>query len=202
MDSLVDIVGSRSRAEVFRLLFEQPGTELYLREIHRRSGLSIRPIQEELANLEARGLIKTRKDGNRTYYSANTQHPLFPEVRGLVEKTTGLRALLQRALSDPEIQYAFIFGSVASRTARPGSDLDLFVIGTLGLRKLTKLLSGLSDTIGREINPHVMTSQEFVRRIRAKDHFISSVMSAKKTFVIGDQDELERLGKKRLAKTA
>jgi len=202
MGSLVDILGSKSRAEVFRLLFEQPGTELYLREIHRRSGLSIRPIQEELANLESSGLVKARRDGNRTYFSANTQHPLFPEIRSLVEKTTGIRTVLEKALSEPEIEVAFIFGSVAAGTAQPGSDLDLFVIGKLGLRKLTKLLSGLSERVGREINPHVMTGQEFARRVKAKDHFVSSVISSKKTFVIGDRDELERLGKKRLAKTA
>jgi hypothetical protein len=49
MYALTDIIGSKSRAEVFRLLFEKPGVELYLRELHRRSGMSIRPIQQELA---------------------------------------------------------------------------------------------------------------------------------------------------------
>lgn len=196
MSSLADIIGSKSRAEVFRLLFEQPGKELYLRELHRQSGLSIGPIQQEIANLESSGLIKARKDGNRVYYGANTEHPLYPEIRSLVEKTTGVRALLQKALTDPEIQVAFVFGSVATGKAKPESDLDLFVIGELGLRKLTKLLSGSSSRIGREINPHVMTPQEFNRKVRAKDHFISSVLESEKIFVIGDKDELKRLGKK------
>lgn len=124
MGSLADIIGSKSRAEVFRLLFEQPGKELYLRELHRQSGLSIRPIQQEIANLKATGLIKARKDGNRVYYGANTEHPLYPEIRSLVEKTTGVRALLQKALTDPEIQIAFVFGSVATGKAKPESDLD------------------------------------------------------------------------------
>lgn len=194
MTSLGDIIGSKSRAEVFRLLFEQPGTELYLREIHRQSGLSIRPIQEELANLEAIGLVKSRKDGNRVYYRANTDHPLFPEIKSLVDKTTGVNAALRQVLSDREIEFAFIFGSVAAGTAKPESDLDLFVIGKLGLRRLTKLLSDLSDRVGREINPHVMTSQEFAERVKKKDHFISSVMGSEKTFLIGDANDLERLG--------
>src|SRR5689334_19524622 len=106
MNDLAAIIGSKSRAEVFRLLFEQPGKELYLRELHRKSGLSIRPIQQELSNLQETGLVKIRKDGNRVYYSANSEHPLFPEIRSLVEKTTGVRALLQEALSDPGIQFA------------------------------------------------------------------------------------------------
>jgi hypothetical protein len=95
----------------FKLLFEQPGKELYLRELQRQSGLSMRPIQEELKHLQTIGLIKTRKDGNRTYLSANTEHPLFPEIRSLVEKITGVRALLRHALSHSDIRFAFIFGS-------------------------------------------------------------------------------------------
>jgi predicted nucleotidyltransferase len=202
MSDLTDIIGSKSRAEVFKLLFEQPGTELYLRELQRRSGLSLRPIQQELSNLQAIGLIKVRKDGNRVYFSANSEHPLFPEIRSLVEKTTGVRALLQKALADPAIQLAFIFGSVASGTAKPGSDLDLFVVGELGLRKLTKLLSGTSDKIGRVVNPHVMTAQEFSKRMQTSDHFISNIMDSDKMFLIGDENELKRLGKKRLVESA
>jgi predicted nucleotidyltransferase len=202
MDILAAITGSKSRAEIFRLLFERPETQLYLREIHRLSGLSIRPIQAELSTLDKAGLLKTRKDGNRVYYSANTQHPLFPEIRSLVEKTSGVISVLQAALQDPEVETAFIFGSVASGQARPDSDLDLFVIGSLGLRKLTKLLSGASERIGREVNPHVMTSDEFARKMMGKDHFVSNVMGSKKTFIKGDESELKRLGKKRLAESA
>jgi predicted nucleotidyltransferase len=202
MDLLAAIIGSKSRAEIFRLLFERPETQLYLREIHRRSGLSIRPIQEELSALDKAGLLKIHKDGNRVYYSANTQHPLFPEIRSLVEKTSGVIGVLQAALQDPEVEAAFVFGSVASGQARPESDLDLFVIGSLGLRKLTKLLSGTSERIGREVNPHVMTSDEFARRVMSKDHFVSNVMGSKKTFIKGDESELKRLGKKRLAESA
>lgn len=194
MSSLADIIGSKSRSEIFRLLFERPGTELYLRELHRQSGLSIRPIQEELAKLKEVGLVKVRIDGNRVYYSANTEHPLFPEIRSLVEKTSGVEVLLREALSDSEIQFAFIFGSVASGTASPKSDLDLLVIGDLGLRKLTVLLRGMTNRIGRLVSPHVMTAQEFNRKVHEKDHFISTVMKAKKIFVIGDERELKRLG--------
>lgn len=114
MYALADIIGSQSRAEIFRLLFERAGIELYLRDLQRQSKLSLWPIQQELKHLKIIGLVKTRKDGNRVYYSANSEHPLFPEILSLVEKTTGIRALLQKALDDPDVRFAFIFGSVAS----------------------------------------------------------------------------------------
>lgn len=196
MNTLEIIVGTRTRAEIFRLLFEKSETELYLRELHRLTNLSIRPIQEEISRLLKGGLISSRKDGNRIYYRANTEHPLFSDLRSLVEKTTGVQAILKHALSVEEIQMVFIFGSVAAGTAKPESDLDLFVIGNLGLRHLSKLISGLSEKIGRVINPHVMSSNEFQKKLKEKNHFITSIMKTPKQFVIGEENDLKRLGKK------
>ncbi len=196
MKDLTDIVGSKSRAAIFRLLFEKLGSEHYLREMQRQSGLSIAPIQQELDRLKTIGLVKVRKDGNRTYYSANSTHLLSSDIHSLVEKTSGATALLQQALSDPDIRFSFIFGSVASGKANPESDLDLFVIGDLGLRKVSKLLRGISERIGREINPHVMTVKEFTTKLKSKDHFISSIMGSEKVLLVGDENEFEQLGKK------
>ena len=91
---------------------------------------------------------------------------------------------------------AFIFGSVGSGKARPDSDLDLFVVGDIGLRALVKRLSGMSERAGRVINSHVMSKDEFSRKVQKNDHFISNVLGAKKAFVIGTEDELRRLAKK------
>jgi len=48
-----------------------------MREIERRSGLTIGTIQQELKKLVRLNLIKERKDGNRLYYEANRAHPLY-----------------------------------------------------------------------------------------------------------------------------
>ncbi len=85
---------------------------------------------------------------------------------------------------------AFVFGSLAKGDAKAESDVDLMVIGELGLRPLTKLISGIAEKVGREINPHVMTPQEFSKRRREKDHFVFSVLSAPRIFVKGTDHEL------------
>ena len=88
---------------------------------------------------------------------------------------------------------ACVFGSVAAGAERAESDVDLMVIGAVSLRQLSKLLSGVSAKVGREINPHVFTAEDFVRRKKARDHFVSTVSGAPKLFVIGSEDELEAI---------
>lgn len=199
MKLLNELLGSKTRAEILRVLFQRPGTEVYLRDLQRRSGMSIRPVQQEVARLVRLELLLSRRDGNRTYLSANRGHPLFSEVRSLVDKTTGATAVLKDALHDPSIQIAFIFGSIAKGTERAESDLDLFVVGSIGLRKVVRLLSGVAGRLGREINPHVLTVPELARKLHSNDHFITNVMRTPKTFLVGDESAIRRLGEEWLA---
>jgi predicted nucleotidyltransferase len=112
----------------------------------------------------------------------------------LVLKTVGLPAVLRSRLQVPQVRIAFIFGSLASGQEKAGSDVDLMVIGDLGLRQLADLLSGISETIGREINPHVMTMTEYRKRKKAADHFVARVLEGPKLFLVGTEHELEAMG--------
>jgi DNA-binding transcriptional ArsR family regulator len=195
MTNLVDIVSSRVKAELLRLLFGLSQRELHLRELVRQSGLSPGTVQPELRRLTRVGLVNARKDGNRVYYRANPGHPVHRDLCSLVLKSDGLAGVLQPALGTPEVSVAFVFGSVARGDTGAGSDVDLMVIGAVGLRKLTTLLSGIAGRVGREINPHVMTPEEFVRRKTEHDHFVTSVLGAPKLFVKGTAHELETVGR-------
>ena len=194
MNRLAELLSSRARAEIFRLLFSGTGEELHVREIERRSGLNDSTLRQELRKLVRLDLVQSRRDSNRVYYRAKTESPLYPEIRNLVLKTSGLSDVLKSALTDKRIRVAFVFGSIASGEEKAGSDVDLMVIGQLGLRDLSRLLSGIEEKIGREVNPHVLREEEFRKRIRAKEHFVSSVMETPKIFIIGSERELEAMG--------
>jgi Nucleotidyltransferase domain. len=194
MSVLTEILSSKIRAEIFRLLFGTITEELHMREIERRSGYAIGTIQTELKKLLRLDLVKKRKDGNRLYYRANKENPLYPDIRSLVLKTIGLGDILKNVLrQDSDISIAFVFGSIARHEEMAGSDVDLMVIGKLGLRKLTGMLSGVSEQIGREINPHVLRVEEFIKRKTNREHFITQVLEAPKIFIIGNENDLESM---------
>lgn len=195
MGILAEILSSNIRAEIFRNLFGVEKQSLHLREIERRTGFAVGTVQQEIKKLLRLDIITRIKNGNRSYYKANTNHPLYPEIRNLVLKTNGLADLLKQALTaELKIKIAFVFGSFARKEEKTASDIDLMIIGDIGLRKLTGLLMDVSEKLGREINPYRLTESEFIKRKREKDHFLQEVLASPKIFITGTEDELEAMG--------
>ena len=73
MGILSEILSSKVRAEVFRLLFGLNDDALHMRDIERKSGFAIGTIQTEMKKLHRLDLVLKRRDGNRLYYRANQQ---------------------------------------------------------------------------------------------------------------------------------
>lgn len=194
MNILSEILSSKIRAEIFHLLFGIVENDLHMREIERRSGHAIGTIQTEFKKLLRLDLVIKRRDGNRVYYRANKDHPLYSDIHSIVLKTIGLTDIFRKVFEgQQEIQFAFIFGSIANYREKASSDVDLMVLGKLGLRKLSKLLSGIPDQIGREINPHALSLEEFRKRKSNNDHFIAQVMKSPKIMIVGNKDEFEAM---------
>lgn len=194
MNALATIVCFWVRAEIFRVFGGVKREHLHLREVERRTGFSVGAIRQDLEKLSRLDLLVRERVGNRVYYSANDQHPLYIDLHHIVLKTVGLTDMLRKVLDVEGIKIAFIFGSIAKGGNRASSDIDLVIIGSLGLRQVTSLLSGLSDSIGRELNPHVMTEDEWFCCLAAGDHFVVSVFGEEKLFIIGGNDDLAAMG--------
>lgn len=190
----IKVIFPKVRAEILRLLFSDPARELHLRDLSRHAGLALRTIQQEVAKLARADLLVARRDGNRLYYRANTAHPIFSDLHGIVLKTTGLREQLAAALEGlPGLELAFVFGSSASGHAVAGSDVDLLVVGPLGLRALAPRLRPLTSTLGREVNPHVLTRRTLATKVRSGDAFMANVLAAPKIWIKGAARELASL---------
>lgn len=193
MDALTALLSSKAKLGIIRCLYRGDALPIHVRELARTCECSLSAVQRELKRLIQAGLVLEKKDGNRTYLLANRDHPFAVELSSLVRKSDGLATEIRTALGDSEAEIAFLFGSIAVGQENPTSDIDLMVIGDLGLRDVVKRLSGLSERLGRELNPHVFTPAEWSRRVSKNDHFIATVLNQPKQFAIGGQDELERM---------
>jgi predicted nucleotidyltransferase len=191
MTLLAQILSSQVRAEIFRLLFNGRQKSIHLRDLQRKSGLSIGTIQKEIAHLKRMDLVTPERDGNRLYYKGNTNHPIYKEICGLVEKTYGIEENLIEALKNIKgIECVFIFGSYAKGEEKSHSDLDLLIIGDVGLRTLSSIFKKLTEKTEREINPHVYSKKSWKEKLKKNDHFIKNIMSENRIFLIGDENVL------------
>lgn len=182
------------RSEIIRLLFTDSEKQYHLRELSRLSNLAVGTLQTELVKLAGEELLLSRRDGNRLYFRANTAHYLYPELHNIALKTTGLREQLAEVLEGVEgIDLAFVFGSLADDSASAESDVDLMVVGSVGLRALAPLLRPVSDKLGREINPMTLTLKSFNKKVKADDAFMNSVMAKRRIWIIGNALKLAEL---------
>lgn len=191
MNLLAQLLSSQVRAEIFRLLFNGNKSSIHLRDLQRKSQLSIGTIQKEIGHLKSLDLVIPERDGNRLYYTANSDHPLYKEICGLVEKTSGVTEKLKEVLSSIKgIECAFIFGSYAKGEEKSHSDIDLIIIGDVGQRALSSKFREITEQTEREINPYIYSLKSWKEKIKKRDHFIKTVMSSDKIFLIGDKNVL------------
>lgn len=180
------------RGRLLAALFVHPARPWYLSDLARHLGVPASSLQRELARLSDAGILRRRQDGGRVYYEPDADCPFLPELGALVSKTNGvvprLKAELQRF--PQEIVAAFIYGSAARGEDAATSDVDLIVVGTVGLRRLAPVLRRLHAELGREIHPISYTPVEFAAKRRERDSFLASVLAGAKVFVLGSADEL------------
>jgi len=150
-------------------------------------------LQRELISLQQSGILQQRKDGRRTYFKAETRSPIFRELRSILEKTAGLIPTLRAAIQPLEnkIVCAFVYGSIARGEERATSDVDVMVVGNVGLADLAPLLRSAEKRLGREINVTNYSAKEFRKKIAEGDHFLTTVLTGRLEFVKGEQDDLD-----------
>lgn len=175
--SLDLLLGGPARRAILARTYLAPEQEFYLRELVRLTGLAVRSVQVELDRMVGAGFLRERRDGNRRYVQADTRHPLFAPVRDIILKTDGLADVLRGALGTAGIHRAIVYGSIASGVASATSDVDVLIIGSLGLREAVHRLRAAQDTLGREINASVWTVEEFERRRTNADPFLARVLA-------------------------
>jgi predicted nucleotidyltransferase len=188
------LFSSRVRVKLLTHFFSHPDERFYARELARRLDEHYNAVWQELGNLERIGLLIGEQDANVKYYRLNPGFPLYPELKRIILKTTGLGQTLQDALARlGRVELAFIYGSVAAGEDDILSDMDLMLVGKVDLLELSAVVSQLEDQLGRAINYLVLTPAELAQRLAEGEPFVQNVLSGPKVMLIGAEDALRRI---------
>jgi hypothetical protein len=190
--SVLSALFTASQSRLFLWLFGQPERAYHLSELRRLTGLGSASLQRELNRLVASALVDSQAVGNMRRFQANPQSPVFAELVALTRKTLGVVPVLRDALLPlmPDLQGAWVYGSVAKQTDTARSDIDVMLVGAnLLLSNVLACLEPTEAQLGRKINPTCFTRQEFERRRGEPDSFVSRVLSQPTLTFMGDLNE-------------
>jgi predicted nucleotidyltransferase len=198
--SLGDLLFGQTRARVLALLYGASDESFFIRQIARQIETSVGSVQRELALLAGLGLIERSVLGSQVFYRANREHPVFPELRALLAKTTGVFQLLKTALAplSARIDFAFVYGSVARGEDKATSDIDLMVVGAVSLDEILDAAGPVEKLLRRPVNPTIYSLQDLRGRLHAGNHFLRSLGKSKKVFLIGDENGFREASSTRL----
>jgi predicted nucleotidyltransferase len=196
--SLSSILFTEYRSKVLGLLLLSPSKQFFLREIARLTNTIPGTLKRELDKLVEAGIINFEKSGNQNYYSANQNSSIYEDLANILRKTSGLVDVIKSGLLPlaEHMDSAFIFGSMARGAENEGSDIDLMIVGNVNFGDVVSVLYPLQTTLAREINPKIFTPIEWLQLSKDKNSFIRDVMSKPRLFVIGTQQDLDKLTKK------
>ncbi len=195
MPSIAHHLLGQTRSAVLSTLLLHPEASLHVRELARLTGASAGSLHRELRALSELGLLLRHEVGRQVHYRANPDSPVFAELAGLLRKTFAVADVLRDALAPlaDKVTFAFVYGSMAAGTQRPGSDVDLMVLGRAGFADLARALASAQAALRQEVNPTVMTPSEFKRKLAAGDGFARSVLKGPKLWLMGDESDFAEL---------
>ena len=197
----IELMFGAYRRQLLATLLLRPDEQFHVRELARMTGISAGSIHRELRAMADSGLLLRERVGNQVLYQANQLCPVYRELAAIFRKTIGMADLLREALTNVNgrIEFALVFGSMASGQQNSASDVDLLILGEASLGEVVKVLSPVQASLGREINPVVMTTDRWMTQLGKSERFAMRVLNEPKIFVIGDEVEFGELIKDRVA---
>jgi len=154
------LIASKTRIRLLIRFFFNPETKSYLRELAKEFNVSTNSVREELNQLTKTKLLKSEKDGRQVYYSAETSHPLFPELKSMVSKVMGIDQVIDGIVNRlGDIEEAYLIDDYAE--GKDTGIIDLLLVGDVDQYHLNDLSRKTERYIKRKIRSLVLSRDEY-----------------------------------------
>lgn len=144
------LISSKTRIKLMLKFFLNSNASGYLRGLEHEFKESSNGIRIELNRFEKSGMIESYSVGNKKYFKANTEHPLFNEIHNIVLKYVGFDKIIESIISRlGKVEKVFVVGDFAR-----GIDshvIDLVLVGDIDKNYFITLVEKAERAIGRKI---------------------------------------------------
>lgn len=130
----------------------------YLRGLEQEFGESTNAIRLELNRLEGAGMLTSQLVGNKKFFQANDQHPLYSEIQSLIRKYVGIdRIINDVVIRLGSVDKVYLAGTFAK--GLNGPIIDLIMVGEVDVKYLTELIRKAEILVDRKIRYVIYSSQ-------------------------------------------
>lgn len=144
------LISSKMRIKLLLKFFLNSQSRSYLRGLETEFGDSTNAIRQELNRFEKAGMLKAYTEGNKKYFQANTEHPLYKEVHNILIKYIGFDTIIDTVIERlGEIKEVYIIGQFSNGLDSPV--IDLMFTGDIDENYLIKLIHKAELLIKRKI---------------------------------------------------
>jgi hypothetical protein len=159
-DLFAGLISSKTRIKLLVRFFFNPRTSSYLRELAKEFNVSTNSVREELNQLTRTDLLKSQKNGRQVLYTANQEHPLFPELKSMVGKLMGIDQVIDGIVNRlGDLERAYLIDDYAE--GRDTGIIDLMLVGNIDQYHLNDLSRKTERYIKRKIRSLCLTRDEF-----------------------------------------
>ena len=163
------LITSKTRIKLLLKFFLNSNSRSYLRNLESEFGESTNSIRLELNKFEEAGLLTSELDGNKKYFRANTNHPLFPDIHNILLKQIGFDKIIETVIQKlGNLNRVYVSGDFARGKNNNIIDL-IFVSEELNREYLLKLIGKVEDIIKRKIRYLIFNEKEFETFIKDVD---------------------------------
>ena len=161
MDNLfAGLIASKTRIKLLTRFFFNPKTRSYLRELAKEFNVSTNAVRQELNQLTKTRLLKSEKSGRQVHYMANTEHPLFPELKSMVSKVMGIDQVIDSIVTRlGDLEWAYLIDDYAE--GKDTGIIDLLLVGNIDQYHLNDLSRKTELYINRKIRTLVLSRDEY-----------------------------------------
>ena len=159
-DLFAGLIASKTRIKLLIRFFFNPKTQSYLRELAKEFNVSTNSVREELNQLTRTKLLKAKKNGRHVLYTANQEHPLFPELRSMVSKVMGIDQVMDSIVNRlGDLERAYLLDDYAE--GKDTGIIDLLLVGDIDQYHLNDLSRKTERYIKRKIRSLVVSREEY-----------------------------------------
>jgi predicted transcriptional regulator len=161
MDNLLSgLIASKTRIKLLIRFFLNPNARSYLRELAKEFEVSSNAVREELNQLTKTDLLTSERNGRQVYYRANTKHPLFPELKSMVEKVMGIDKVIEGIVTRlGNLERAYLIDDYAE--GKDTGIIDTVLVGEVDQYHLNDLSRKTERYIKRRIRHLVLSKDDF-----------------------------------------